>query len=416
MQPSAQKSRFSPYARKALERSLLVVLVMLVLSYVLSNNLLGPFSVWLKLEQSTPLDQLTRAVHRWGAPRTLGNFPLVVVVDLDRDTVNALSPQGYVFRRGELAKIVQKVLEYRPAGVFLDLDLSQGSNENGVLSEGDKQLLGTLKKAKLPVLLPDSQIIGQPLSQVGPNLYNVDASVLYDRDGLTRWVPRAETNQPLPTALALYCLGQGIPTNQPDNCRRLAGNSSSGGGKRIVFREIRRFAAGTYGSQLWPGLAVISGLEFLDDGLVKSPQTEGALFLVGRTFPAAADVHFTPIGPVQGIDIQTNALMTLATYRHFSETLSWGPLLLLVALLVFIALWITYSITDGWLKASRFQDFVKGLIEVAISAWFLFFAGVVIVQYYGYFLDYLFPIAAFQLMLLGLKLKKGGKKHEVVVE
>jgi CHASE2 domain-containing sensor protein len=314
-----------------------------------------------------------------------------------------------------MAKIVQKLLLYRPAAVFLDFDLAQPSNENGLHSEGDMKLLEVLQKAQFPILLPDGQAIAQPLKQAGPNLYQVDARVLYDGDGQTRWVPRAEPNQPLPTALALYCLGQGTPAKQLDHCRGLAGSSGSAG-KRIVFREIRRFPAGTEGSQLWPGLVVMSGLELLNDGLVQSPQTEGAIFLVGRSFPVAADVHFTPIGPVQGIDIHANALMTLATYRHFSETLSWGPLLGLVSLLVFLALWITYSITDGWLKLSRFQDFIKSLIEAAIAAWFLFFAGVVIVQYYGYFLDYLFPIAAFHLTLLSLKLRKGGKKHEVVVE
>lgn len=401
--------RFSPHARKALVRTGVVVVVMVVMSYVLSHNLLGPFSVLLKVEQSTPLDQLTRAVHRWGAPRAAQGFPLVVLVDLDRQAVNRLSPQGYVFHRGSMAKVVQKVLEYRPNAVFVDFDLTQPSNENGVRSAGDAQLLEVLQQAQFPLLLPDKTVIGEPLSQVSANLHSVDARVLYDGDGQARWIPKPEANQPLPTALGLYCLGLGLDLQDQAACRQLAG-SSAGDGKRIVFREIRRFASGSEGSQLWPGLVVIGGLDLLGGGLVKSPQTEGAIFLIGRTFPSDSDAHFTPIGPIQGIDIHANALMTLATYRHFSETLGLGPLLLLIAGLVFLALWLTYSITDGWLGASRFQDFIRGLIEAAIAAWFLFFTGVFIVQYYGYFLDYLFPIAAFHLALLGMKLfKKGGK-------
>jgi CHASE2 domain-containing sensor protein len=189
------------------------------------------------------------------------------------------------------------------------------------------------------------------------------------------------------------------------------GNPQSDG-KRIVYREIRRYGAHTEGRQLWPNLVVMGGLQFLNDGLVKSEKTQGALFLVGRTYPRADDVHFTAIGAVQGIDIHVNALLTLATYRSFSETLGWGPVLLLVPLVVFLALWLTYSITDGWLRASHFQGFVQALIETAVAAWFLFFAGVLILQYTGHFLDYLYPIVAFQMGALLLKLFAGGKKNE----
>lgn len=397
----------SPYARKALEHTLLVVLTMLVLSFVLSRDLLGPFSNLIKLPQGVALDQLSRALYGWGAPKPAAAFPLVVLVNIDRDSAEKLSPRGYVFNRGQTATIIAKLMEYRPKAVFLDLDLSQPSNEGGVRSKGDERLLGTLRAVSSPLMLPDATVIGVPLASVNPNLRQVAAQILYDLDGQARSIPKAEPKGPLAASLALYCAGAGL---DEASCRRVAGGA--GGGKRIVFRAVRRYGPGSDGEQLWPGLAVLSAKELLDDNLAKSPQTEGAIFLVGRTYPAPDDAHFTPVGVLQGIDIHVSSLMTLATYRHFSEVLGLGTSLLVLGGLVFTALWLTYGIIDGLLRASRWRDLTKSLIETAVAGWFLFFAGVVVLQFYGQFLDYLFPILAFQLGMLALKPFAGGKKDE----
>lgn len=405
-----RRIRSSPHARKALGRTALVVVLMLAVSYVLSNNLLGPFSVFLKGPQSGALDQLSRATHRWASPVPIRGFPLVVLVDLERESVKQLSPQGYVFNRGEMARITQKILEYKPKGVFYDFDFAEPTNEGGMRSAGDQKLLEAMQQTSYPILLPDPQMLGLPLAKINPNLHAVAAQVLYDGDGQTRFIPRPTSSKPLAASVGLYCLGMGYGVNSPACLSLVSSGNPKADGKRIVFRDIQRFSGS--GQQLWPGLVVLSGLELLQGGLVKTEQTEGALFLVGRTFPAASDAHFTPIGAVQGIDIHLNALMTLATYRHFSESLSWGPVLLLVPLLVFLALWLTYSISDGLLQGKRLQSFIKSLIETAITAWFLFFAGVFILQYYGYYLDYLYPIVAFQMGSLLLNLFKGGKANE----
>ncbi|MCX8088263.1 MAG: CHASE2 domain-containing protein [Meiothermus ruber] len=404
---------FSPHARKALWRTGLVVLVMVASSYILSNNLLGPFGAFIKGPQGVSLDRLTKVVHRWGSPVPVRDFPLVVLVELEQSSIQELSPNSNVFHRGQLARITQKILSYQPKGLFLDFDLRYPSNEGGILSEGDGRLLEVLGHAQVPILLPDKQILGQPLSSLNPKLFAVQAQVLYDGDGLTRKIPRPLPGQPVAASLGLYCLGLGIDLQDGLRCpQSVALGNPQSDGKRIVYREIRRYGAHTEGRQLWPNLVVMGGLQFLNDGLVKSEKTQGALFLVGRTYPRADDVHFTAIGAVQGIDIHVNALLTLATYRSFSETLGWGPVLLLVPLVVFLALWLTYSITDGWLRASHFQGFVQALIETAVAAWFLFFAGVLILQYTGHFLDYLYPIVAFQMGALLLKLFAGGKKNE----
>ncbi|GEM86518.1 CHASE2 domain-containing protein [Meiothermus granaticius] len=398
--------RSSAHAQKALKHTLLVVLVMLLLSFVLAHNLLGPFSSFIKLPQGTALDQLTRTLYHFGAPAR-GGFPLVVLVELDQRSVERLSPQGYVFNRGQMARILTKLMEYRPRAVFLDFDLSQPTNEGGRYSAGDAQLLHTLRGISFPLLLPDPQVLGLPLAQVNPHLQPVAAQILYDSDGQARMIPRPRSGHPLPAALALYCAGAGLDETR---CREIAGGS--GEGKRIVFREVRRYGPTSEGAQLWPGLTVVGALELLEGTLARSPQTEGALFLVGRTFPLADDAHFTPVGPLQGIDIHTNALMTLATYRHFSEVLRLGPVLLVLAGLVFISLWLTYGLLDGVLQASRWRDLTKSLLETAVAGWFLFFAGVLVLQVYGQFLDYLFPILAFQLGMLAAKAFKGGKRNE----
>ncbi|WP_299429561.1 CHASE2 domain-containing protein [uncultured Meiothermus sp.] len=403
----------SPYARKALWRTGLVVLVMVASSYILSHNLLGPFGAFIKGPQGASLDRLTIVVHRWGSPVPIRDFPLVVLVELQQSSIEHLSSNSYVFNRGQLARITQKILAYQPKGIFLDLDLRYSSNEGSGLSAGDRQLLEVLERLEAPVLVPDNEVLGQPLGRLNANLHAVQAQVLYDRDGQTRQIPRPLPGQPVAASLGLYCLGLGIDLREGSRCQQVvATGNPQADGKRIVYREIRRYGAGIEGPQLWPNLVVMGGLEFLNDGLVQSEATQGALFLVGRTYPKADDVHFAAIGPVQGIDIHLNALLTLATYRNFSETLGWGPVLLVVPLVVFLALWLTYSITEGWLKASRFQGFVQTLIETAVAAWFLFLAGVAILQYSGHFLDYLYPIVAFQMGALLLKLFAGGKKNE----
>ncbi|MER3553896.1 MAG: hypothetical protein C4331_05985 [Meiothermus sp.] len=400
-----RRFRLSPHARKALEHTLLVVLIMLVLSFVLSRDLLGPFSTFIKSPQGVALDQLSRALYGWDAPRAATGFPLVVLVDIDRDSIAQLSPQGYVFNRGQMANIIAKLMEYRPTAVFVDFDLSQPSNEDGVRSAGDERLLLTLRTVSSPLLLPDQTVLGLPLAQVNPNLRQVAAQILYDGDGQARSIPRPQATQPLAASLALYCAGAGLDDT---GCRRVA--AGAGDGKRIVFRAVRRYGPGTDGAQLWPGLAVVSANELLSDNLAKSPQTEGAIFLLGRTYPVSDDAHFTPVGALQGIDIHVSALMTLATYRHFSEVLGLGPSLLVLGLLVFLSLWPTYAIIDGLLRASRWRDLTKALIETAVAGWFLFFAGVVVLQFYGQYLDYLFPILAFQLGMLALKPFTGGKE------
>lgn len=413
MDKPPRRRTLSPHAHKALWRTGLVVLVMVASSYILSNNLLGPLGGFIKGPQGASLDRLTKVVHRWGSPVPVRDFPLVVLVELEQSSIEQLSPNSNTFHRGQLARITQKILTYQPKGLFLDFDLRHPSNEGGALSAGDRQLLEVLRRAQVPVLLPDAELLGQPLGRLNLKLFAVQAQVLYDADGQTRKIPRPFLGQPVAASLGLYCLGLGIDLQGGLGCSQsVAPGNPASDGKRIVYREIRRFEAQTEGRQLWPNLVVIGGLQFLNDGLVQSDETQGALFLVGRTYPRADDVHFTAIGPVQGIDIHINALLTLATYRSFSETLGWGPVLLVVPLVVFLALWLTYSITDGWLKTSRFQGFVQALIETAVAAWFLFFAGVLLLQYTGHFLDYLYPIVAFQLGALLLKLFAGGKKNE----
>ncbi|RIH75886.1 CHASE2 domain protein [Calidithermus terrae] len=427
-------SRFwqSPVARKALHRTALILLVMGALQLIHRYDLLGPLGFLVDVEQNAPLDQLTRVVYRWDAPPPRQAFPPVVLVEVDRHSLEALGVQGYLFHRGRMADLLLRAAEYRPAGVLVDFDLSFGSNEQAALSEGDERLLRVLARFPYPLLLadgrspealsdaevPEPSVLGRPMGRLNPQIFPVNAFVLYDSDGVTRWVPKAEPGQPLPAALALYCLGAGRDLGRPEDleaCRRLSAGPF-GVGERIVFREIQRFGDGTQGEQLWKGLTVISAAEFLRGGLVRSQSTEGAVFLLGRTWPLDSDQHFVPVraasSGLQGIDIHVNALMTLVTYGHFSAGLNRWLLVFMVPALVFVALLLTYAITDGLLGRSRFRKVINGLLEPTIIVWLLFWVGAFIVNRFGYFLDYLFPVVAMHFALLGLKVWRGAKGHD----
>lgn len=421
-----------PIARKALHRTGLILLVMGALQLIHRYDLLGPLGFLVEVEQNAPLDQLTRVVYRWNAPPPRRAFPPVVLIEVDRHSLEALRVRGYLFHRGRMADLLLRVADYRPAGVLLDFDLSFGSNEQAALSEGDERLLRVLGRFPYPLLLADDRplealsdadglqpsVLGLPMRQVSPRLLPVNAFVLYDSDGVTRWIPKAEPAQPLPAALALYCLGIGHDLSRPEDleaCRKLSAGAF-GMGERIVFREIQRFAVGTQGEQLWKGLTVISAAEFLRGGLLQDQSTQGAIFLLGRTWPPDSDQHFVPVraasSGLQGIDIHVSALMTLVTYGHFSEGLDLWLLVFLVPTLVFVSLLITYSITDGLLGRSRFRKVINGLLEPTIIVWLLFWVGAFIVNRFGYFLDYLFPVVAMHFALLGLKVWRGARGYD----
>jgi CHASE2 domain-containing sensor protein len=406
---------WQPILRKTLERTVLIALVMLAVNYIQTRDLLGPLSILLKIERDGPLDLLSRGVYRWPAPIPKQKYPPVFLIELEQQSIQTFSPQGYLFHRGQMAKLLSKLAEYKPKGVLLDLDLAQPSNEGGVLSAGDRELLATLKRLDYPLLIPDDTALNQPIAKVNPKLYRVGAYVLYEGSGMTRLIPAVKNGGRIPSALALYCVGLGLDLHnrlQEDQCRRYG--QGSGEGKRIVYREIPRYGPNAFGEQRWQGLMLLSGVELLQDSLVKGPETEGAVFVVGRTFPEASDLHFTPVGAMQGVDIHLNALMTLVTYGHLSDTVSIGLLVLFVLVFMFGALLIVYIITDGLIQAAKWQDVARGFLEAGLTAWIMFFAGRFVVQRFGFFLDYMLPIAAFHLLLLGMKVfKRGGKRVEV---
>lgn len=405
-------NRLRPLLVKALSRTGLLLLIYLVLSTVLGLRLLGPVSDFLEEEQNAALDGLTRVVYRLGGPKAQTPFPPVLFVELDLASVERLSPKGNVFHREALARVVQKTFAYRPAGVLIDLDLSQPSNEGGLPSEGDKKLLEVLRKAPHPVLLSDPLLLGQAVPKQ-PNLLVVSSQILYEADGVARWIPGAEDTPCLPAALALYGLGTG-QTLKPCRAEGLAGHIqvlgfSGGVGERIVFRKIRRFEANHSGRQPWPGLTLISGVDLLAGRLDKTA-ADGAVVVIGRTYPPADDLHFTPVRPggggLPGVEFHLNALMTLVTYGHFASGLKLIPVLILLLVAVFLVLVLVYWLSS---KLVRFRTLLTEVLEGSLSAFCLFWLGVVLVQRYGYFVDYALPVLALHLVLLLFKVYQEAK-------
>jgi CHASE2 domain-containing sensor protein len=410
---------------KALWRALCIVPVTLILGFV-SVQQLGVISSLVKAERDVLFDALTRTVQHMTAPTPPPDVRPVILVDIDEASINGLSPSGHVFHRGQLAKLLTKIADHTPRGVFVDLDLRQPSNENGVLSVGDQELLMALGKLSYPLLLANGLLLGQPRTTTNANLVPVNVAALYEEDVTRRiphpmLVPTAKTVE-FPAAVAMYCIGQRLDLRKPQavqTCRQqthLSGIAGSGElGSRIGFRELRRFAEGVVGSQFWPGLHVISALDFAKERLAVSPETRDALWVVGRSYPLASDQHLTPIGPLAGVDVHVNALMTLVTYSHFADDTN-GLLLIVVAMVsVFVGLlttflfseWLMVWVERRWAWTSIVREPVHSFIEAGLTVTLMFVVGVFVLRYRGYFLDYVLPVLSFHLMLWCAERLKG---------
>jgi hypothetical protein len=397
--------------QKSLLRTSLIAFASFLLALALGQNLFGPLTVFVKqVQQDLILDQLSQRLYRFPSRAANRSLPRVVLLDLDLASMQRHSPKGYITNRALTDAIVRYAARYQPSAMFIDLDLEQGSQENGAWSDSDQRLRQTLRQISYPVLLPNAKVLGEPPSALNPKLLEVNPNMLSAGDGVARWVPGVLPNAPVPASLALYCAATGKLTSCLESARLQYTNRA---GERLVFHQIER---NTQQTQRWKNFDLIPVNDFLEGAYPVLPETQGTVFLLGRSDAASGDFFLTPVdkgngGGIPGIDLHANALMNLITYDRFLSQNNPVVLFLVLPVVFFIALFITYALTDriflGFVvrnKASknpikRYWLAVLDGLEGWLIAFILFVTALLMAYYFGYFLDFALPVVAFSYLL-----------------
>lgn len=420
-EPLPQPATWRAILRKALLRTAIIALSSLLLGVVTQSNLLGPLSVFVRqIQQDFVINQVTQRLYRFGSRPAYITAPRVVLIDLDSASVQRLSPNGYLFNRARTAQILEYAKRYQPSAVFVDLDLEQGSNDNGQLSPTDQRLQTVIRQIKYPLLLPNKRILDTEFSSLSANLTEVNPNVLSAADGVARWIPSSRAEDVLPASVALFCAGLGLDVQTQTAraaCLVRAGLSENATTQnRIVFHQIKRRQDGQIPVQLWKGFDVIPAVEFLNGAYPVVAETQKTIFLIGRSDPASNDFFLTPVdkgggGGIPGVDIHVHSLMNLITYQHFLEQSNPVVLFIILPITFFVALLLTYYLTDrlflGFVVRNKEsknivkQWWLKRLdgLEGWLIATVLFFAAIGIAYWFGYFLDFALPVIAFQYVM-----------------
>ncbi|HEU4740494.1 MAG TPA: CHASE2 domain-containing protein [Meiothermus sp.] len=397
-----------PGLRETLLLTALAAAYFVVLNWAASCRCLGTVSDSLADLQDKTLDLVSRLEYRRAGPNPQG-FPPVRLVQIDEVAMHQHSPGTYVFNRGSLARLLSELDRQKPRAVFVDLDLSQPTNEpqdGPRLSRGDQELLAFLRQPRrYPLLLTtvrspgSTYLLGEPLEAL-PWICLVSPLAIRDDDLRVRRIPRAvDPRNPYPASEALARIARGEPCPQvrEDLPPNLFASAYGGIGSRMVFREL----------ELWRGLLPVGA------GAVLGGKTPGlledSLVLVGRVDPASLDQYPTPVGLLPGVVIHANELLTLLTYGRNVQVVSplvGVPLAFGLTLLVLLLTPLLSRLLLG--GANRLLARLRGAQPESVPAkldflerplmWgALFLVSAWMLHRSGVFLDYIFPIIGLEL-------------------
>jgi CHASE2 domain-containing sensor protein len=371
--------------------------------------------------QNEALDQLNRFVYQLPFFTPSTDFPSVALVYIDTDALKIMRPGGgYDLDRGQLATLLEAIERDAPSAVFVDLDLSWPNNRaplgNPELSAGDLKLKNFLEQHaqnRPRYFLAGNKLFGQSLDvERFPGLCPTSINLIAEDSGIVRWVPGLGQDQRIdqgverlyPAAQAMQAFYGDPLENPPRDCADLNSrvpkldqvsqpnlNLYGGIGERIVFREIRYpFTAKSDAEQLWgTGFQPIPAANLLQVSAKGDRHiARGSIVLIGRTDPESGDIHNTPVGRLAGIEIHTNALLTLASYRHFAQPLGAFGVILLLLPIMFLFLVTSYSLADLIVNVKLP---IHGYVETILVWVLLFVPAVMVLALFGYYLDYAGP-------------------------
>ncbi|AWN23973.1 hypothetical protein DKM44_12655 [Deinococcus irradiatisoli] len=400
---------FHLQARRALRESSLAVLIFLLLSWAATEGRLGWFSDTLADAQDKAYDALAKLENNFVSPLAPPpGTPQVIFVDIDEASVNTFNPGLYLFHRGLLADLVQKLSATHPRAIYIDLNLSMASQEPDLTrhgaarfprSKGDQALYGLLTAPHdFPILLSQPALFGEPLARLGGALCWVTPEVITDSGDTVRRIPRRWQDGPYPAAEALFQAAQPggfhCPKAQhagevPKNVYRTALY-----GEPIIFHRIPAANEAEYG---WPGVSVIRAGDLLGPADLR-PEA-GTVVVIGRTDAGSQDLHNSTVGNVPGVELHLNALMTLLLYHHGVQAvhplLSAG-LAFLVMLLAILGAPLLSAFLTRQLERLGLKQKIGDLFEHPILWGLLYLAAFVAYRYTGRFLDFALPILSLE--------------------
>ncbi len=397
--------KLPPGLRETLLIAALAALYFVGLNWVASCRCLGTVSDSLADIQDRTLDFVTRLEYRRSGPERSLGAP-IRLIQIDEATMQTHSPGSYIFSRAKLADLILEFDRQNPKAVFIDLDLSNPSNEPKAgpqLSKGDQKLLSVLQqKRAYPILLPASrapiQLLGQAAAGLGlEQICFVSPIAIRDGDLRVRRIPRHQESRPYPAmeAISLIAKDQPCPQNPIANIPDAVVNSDLT--TRMVFREL----------ELWKGLLPLkagSVLEGTTPGLLG-----GSLVLVGRTDPASLDYYPTPVGLLAGVAIHANELLTLQTYGRNVQLVSpWVgvPLAFGATLLVLLFTPLLSRLLSGFFermlarlrrRKPNLEPAKANFLERPLMWTMLFATSAILLHQSGLFMDYFFPILGLEL-------------------
>ncbi|WP_104992633.1 CHASE2 domain-containing protein [Deinococcus sp. NW-56] len=383
----------------------LFMVLFTVLLWSGSCQCLGPVSALVTRAPDRMFDLVSRVTYEWPAPAPVPGLPLVVLVAIDDAAVQRFSPNSYVFDRGTLSTLLQRIGVGQPRAVLLDLDLRFGSNaapagqRTGQRSGGDERLLTQLRAPRAyPILVIHNGLLGrQDLAEpgAGAHLCAVSPHLLED-DLVVRRLPRPRGAPSAAEALASIQAGQrdctsGAVDSQVDDREARPWEVTSGLGRHIAFHRS------------WPHLFTqIPAGQLLTGPPQRRLELRDALVLVGRTDADSQDLHRTAASssPMPGVLIHANAVLTRLTYPGGLQSLNFWPTVGLVSLGVGLALWCAHLTASSLLRLSRrpwFRQQVLPAAEFVLATALLVLLAAALLHFTGLFLDLTLPFVVLKL-------------------
>ena len=318
---------------------------------------------------------------------------------------------GYVFPRDRIAAFIQQLDQHiaslgvhKPKALFVDYDLSYGSDSYGKLSESDQLLLNTLKQARdyvivLPLVLKQNFIKDSSDPQIqalikADKIRFVSVNFSVDNDGLSRRYRPYTADLPSAT-LTLWKLAQdqAVDLNQLKTQfqnRNIIEN-------RVFFKFYHNLTQSNndYESKqsFWGKLALLSANYPL--AKIINEQFDNAIILLGADHDDSQDI-FTVYNvlsnqDMSGLELHANALMTLFYLKGSLKKIDFK----MGAVLVFGLFFIIHLFSD-FIKRRYFpnhcykQRWGNVLFFVSITVIMLLFS--VLLLAYQIWFNWLIPV------------------------